>query len=175
MSLRWNLILTLIRICRIQWWCLLFSFSTGHTLFRKFGLKNKNCQLKTKLGTWTNSNMQNSMEMFTIFVCGRKYPFWANLVQEIKLVSWRQNLVLKLIRICRIQWGCSLFFVYGQKYPFWANLVQKIETVSLRWRLIPTLIRICRIQWWCSLCFIFGRKYSFWTNLVQKIKTCYLA
>ena len=30
----------------------------------KFGPTNKNCQLILKFGTWTNSNMQNSMAMF---------------------------------------------------------------------------------------------------------------
>ena len=32
-SLSWNLVPRLIRICRIQWWCSLFPFLTGNTLF----------------------------------------------------------------------------------------------------------------------------------------------
>ena len=54
-----------------------------------------------------------------------KYPFCAHLVQKIKIVSLTWSLVLRLIRICRIQWWCSLFpFSYG-KYTFLANLVLK--------------------------------------------------
>ena len=41
-----------------------------------------------KFGTKTNSNMQNSMVMFTFLVCDWKYPFEANLVKKIKIVSF---------------------------------------------------------------------------------------
>ena len=40
-----------------------------------------------KFGTYTNSNMQNSMVMFTFSAFDWKYPFWANLVQNVKIVS----------------------------------------------------------------------------------------
>ena len=53
--------------------------------------------------------MQNSMVMFIFFVFDRKYPFWANLVQKVKIISWSWNLVPTLIQICRIQLWCSLF------------------------------------------------------------------
>ena len=39
-------------------------------------------------------------------------PFWANLVQKIKIVSLGWNLVSRFIRICRIQWWCSPFLFY---------------------------------------------------------------
>ena len=38
-----------------------------------------------KYGTQPNSNMQNSMMLFTFFVFECKYSFWANLVQKSKL------------------------------------------------------------------------------------------
>ena len=47
--------------------------------------KNHNCQLKLKLGTQTNSNMQSSM--FTFFVFDWNYPFWANLAEKIRIVN----------------------------------------------------------------------------------------
>ena len=37
------------------------------------------------------------------FAFDRKYPCWVNLVQKIKSVSLRLNLVASLIRLCRIQ------------------------------------------------------------------------
>ena len=58
--------------------------------------------LKDKLGASTNSKMMNSIVMFTFSVLDRKYPFWPNLVQNIKIVSLSLNLVPRLIRICRI-------------------------------------------------------------------------
>ena len=47
------------------------------------GKFDPNCQyrqLKVELDTYTNSNMQNSMAVFTFFVFYRKRPIWANLV-----------------------------------------------------------------------------------------------
>ena len=81
-----------------------------------------------------------------------KIPFWANLVQKIKIASLSWGLVP---RVFGIQWWCSLFSVLDWKYPFWANLVQKIKTFNLSWNLLPRLIRVCRIQWWCSLFLFF--------------------
>ena len=98
------------------------------------------------------------MVMFILSVFDWKYPFWANLVQKVKIISWSWNLVARLIRICRIQWCCSLFFVFEWKYPFWANLVQKIKIVTLCWNLVPRLIRICRTHWCYSL-------FCFWVEI----------
>ena len=53
--------------------------------------------------------MQNSMVVFTFSVSDRKHPFWANLVQKIKIASLGCNLVPRLVQICRIQWWRSLF------------------------------------------------------------------
>ena len=114
----------------------------------KFYPKNLNYQFKLEFGTYTNSNMQNAMVIFTFSVFDRKYPFWANLVQKVKIISLSWNLVPRLIRICRIQWWCSLFLfltgntLFGQIFG---------QIVSLRWNLVASLIRICRIQWCCSL------------------------
>ena len=57
------------------------------TLLGKLGQKNQSCQFKLKFGTYTNSNMQNSMVVFTFSVLDRKHPFWENMVQKIKIVS----------------------------------------------------------------------------------------
>ena len=53
----------------------------------RFNQKNQNCQFKLKFGTWTNSNMQNSMVMFILFVLDWKCHFWTSLVQNIKIGS----------------------------------------------------------------------------------------
>ena len=116
----------------------------------KFDPKCQNCQFKVKLDTKTNSNMLNSMMLFTFFIFDRKYPFWANLVQIVNIFSFRWNLIPRLIRMCRIQWLCSLFLFLTGNTLFQPNLVQMINIVSLRRNLIPRLIRICRVQW-CSV------------------------
>ena len=95
-SLRWNLIPKLIQICRIQWYCSVFCFRTETAFLGKFG---PNCQyllFKVKLDTLTNSIMQNSMAVFTFFFSDQKRFFWANLVQNVKIVSLRLNLVASI-------------------------------------------------------------------------------
>ena len=85
-TLSWNLVPTLIRTCRIQWWCSFFSFWSKIIFLGKFSPNSENYQLKLKYGTYTNSNMQNSMMLFTFFEW--KCPFLANLVQKVKIISW---------------------------------------------------------------------------------------
>ena len=73
-------------------------------------MKNKiktKMKMKTKMNCKIvhdcNSNLQNSTVMSPFLVFDRKCPFWANLVQNVKIVGLRLNLVASLIRICRIQ------------------------------------------------------------------------
>ena len=82
-----------IGICRIQWLCSLFRFRPQIPFLGKFGPKNQNCQFILKFGTWTNSNIQNSMAMFNFSAYYCNYSFLANLVQLIKIVRLSWNLV----------------------------------------------------------------------------------
>ena len=50
------------------------------------GPQNQNYPFKLKFGTWTNWNMQNSMVWFILSVLDLKHIFWANLVQNIRIV-----------------------------------------------------------------------------------------
>ena len=65
----------------------IFSFRPETPFLGKYSQKNKNCQSRLKFGIHTNSNMQNSMVMFTFSVFDQKYPFCLNLVQKIRIVS----------------------------------------------------------------------------------------
>ena len=51
-----------------------FRFRPKITFLGKFGHKIQNC-FKVRFGTKTNSNMQNSMVMFTFSVFNQKYFF----------------------------------------------------------------------------------------------------
>ena len=72
----------LIRICRIEWWCPLFHFRLETTFLGKFGSKNRNCQFTLKFGTKTNSNIQNSVVMFTFSVLDWNQYFLPKLVRN---------------------------------------------------------------------------------------------
>ena len=67
-----------------------------------------------KLDTQINSNMLNSTMQYTFFVFERKRPSWTYLVQMFNIYSLRRNLIPRLIRLCRIQWQCSLFFFLSE-------------------------------------------------------------
>ena len=63
-----------------------FYFIPKKTLLGQIWLKNQNCHFKLKFGTSTNLNMQNSIVRLNFTVLEWKDPFWANLVQKIKIV-----------------------------------------------------------------------------------------
>ena len=64
---------------------------------RKFGAKSQNYQFKPTFGTYTNSNMQDLMMLFTFSVFDGKYPIWVNLVQKPKIISLSLKLISTLI------------------------------------------------------------------------------
>ena len=140
-------------ICKFQWRYLLFSISEskysvwGSTVF---GPKYKRCQFELKLGNSTNSNMHSTVVMFTFPVCDWKYPFWANVVKNIKTLSLSQNLVSRLIPICRIQWWVMFAFtVFDRKYIF-GQISSKKSKLSVEAEIwFSRLILIYRIQWCC--------------------------
>ena len=73
-SWSWNLVPRLIQLCRIQWWCSLFLFLIGNTLFGQ--IWPRKLKLSVQGETWylTNSNMQNSLVMFTFFCFRQEIP-----------------------------------------------------------------------------------------------------
>ena len=153
-----------------MWWCSLFCFRPEKTLLGKSGPTNQNCQFRLKFATRTNSNMRNSMIMFTSSVFDHKYPFRLNLVQIFKIVCSKWNLIQRLIWICKIQWWCLFYVLHWKKQPVLGNLVQKIKIVTLSWKLVLRLIRTGRIQWWWLL-FLFLTGSILFSKFVPKIKT----
>ena len=75
--------------------------------------KSRNCQFRTK----TSWNMENSMVLFTFFMLDGKHPLLENSVKKMVPVSFTQNVVQRLFRICKIQQWCSLFQIQI-KMPF---------------------------------------------------------
>ena len=114
--------------------------------------------------------MENSMIVFIACLLDWKYPYWACLVEKMKVVSFSWNLVLSLTHIWRVQWLCSLFLFMNRNILFVANLFQKIKIVCWSQNLETSLIRICRVQWLFSFYSFLDWKYPFWVNLVQKMK-----
>ena len=97
----------------------------------KFAPKNQNFLIKMKLGPCSNSNMLNSIVMFKSSLLEHKYPFWASLVQKIKVIYLSLSLVPGVIWICWIQWWCLLFY-FIPEIPFWARFGQKTQNCSFK-------------------------------------------
>ena len=126
------------------------------------------------------------MVMFILFVLDWKYPFWENLVQNIKIIScW--NLVPTIMVI--IFWDFLMFYrisfspqvkqsvIISNKHGISSSLTSYRTTWDLGSQEIRKHQEIveCRIQC-CFFCFsVFDLKYLFWINLVQKIKIASLS
>ena len=160
----------LIGICRTKWWCFLFPFSTGKTLFwENLVPQIQNWKFKLKPGTLSNSNKQNWMVVLTLSVIDPKHSFYANLVKETKIVSLTWNLVLMLIRISRTHWWCSLFML-STANTFFGDLGPKNQNCHF----------ILKFGTWAysnkqNSMDMFNssalyQNYPFWANFVQKIK-----
>ena len=96
----------------------LFNFSVSPEIpfLGKFCPKYQNHRFKLKFGTETNVNMQNSMVMLIFSVFDRKYPFWANLVQNIKIVKLSWNLIPTVIFIIFLDFLCFTKFFFHLKW-----------------------------------------------------------
>ena len=86
------------------------------------------------------------MAVFTFFFFDRQRPFRANLVQNLKIVSLRLNLVESLIRICRIQNDSVHCFRFRPEMPFLGKFGPKIQNYHFKLNLVASLIQIWTIQ-----------------------------
>ena len=126
-----------------------FSICWQETPFLgKFGPKFQNCLFKVKClfgQIWSkksellvlaefwqlfNSNLQNSLVVFPFSVFNWKNPFWVNLIQTIKTVSFNRNLMPRLSRICKIQWRW-LFFLFQTVNTIFGQIWSKKSKLSL--------------------------------------------
>ena len=77
------------------------------TFFGKFGPKSRNCQFKVKIGTYTNSNMTNSILMFIFLSWG---------ILFLKLCSKNRNCLFKL------------------KFRIYSHLQKMIQVGEFKWK-----------------------------------------
>ena len=96
--------------------------NSGYRHFLRSAKYTRASQPAGKMLSSSNLNTQNSVVLLTFSDFDCKYRFWVNLVRNIKIVSLFWNLVPGLIRICRIQWRCSIFLLFiGITLKIWSN------------------------------------------------------
>ena len=120
-----------------------------------------------KFNKASNDHGRTHMCDFSVFV--GIYPFLANFVKKIKIVSLSWILVPRLIRICRIEWWCSLFPVltgntlFGKIWTKSQNCQFKIKFGTCTNSNTQSLMVVFTFS-------ILDRISPFWANLFQKIK-----
>ena len=107
------------------------------------------------------------MGIFIFF--GIKNLYWGCMVQKVKIICSKWNLIPRLIRTCRIQWWCSLH-LFRLEISFLGKFGRKMRIVSFTYNLVLSLTQIWRIQWWCSLFLFLNGGILLKANLFQRIK-----
>ena len=111
----------------------------------------------------TVSNNHGRMHKCNFTIPNGKYPFSANLVQNIKIISLSWHVVPKLIWKCRIEWWYSLF-------PFLTGNTFLGQTWSEKSKL-SVEAEIWYFEWFkYAECNGDMQDSPFWTNLFQKVK-----
>ena len=100
--LKWNLVPGLIWISKILWWCSLFLFSTRNIFLGKIGPKNQNYLKRNLLPRLAQICRIQCLCSFFRFFTGNTL-FGQVKSKNFKIVNLSWNLVLRLIRICRIR------------------------------------------------------------------------
>ena len=91
------------------------------------------------------------------------------MVQKFKFFHSKWNLLFKIIRICRIQWWCSLHLFQAGNTLFGQVWSKKIEIVSFSWNFVLNLIQIWRIHCWFSLFQSLNGGIFFMANFISEI------
>ena len=117
-SLSWNLVIILIRIWIILWWCSFFLFSTGIIIFSEICAKKLILLFKLKFRTRLIWICQCCWWFSFFSFLDWKCHFCVNLVQKCKIISLSWNLLPRLFQICKSRLWSSLFLFY----KFFANL-----------------------------------------------------
>ena len=132
-------------------------------------------------GTYSKSNMYNSVVVFIFSALDGKPLLWANLVEKIKVVSLSRNLVPRLIPASTIQWQCSLFLfqtgttLFGQIGPKTQNCQLKLRfgtytNSNMQNAMVVFIFVLFLFLFLFFFCFFFC-----FTNLVQKIRIARLS
>ena len=97
---------------------------TENTLFEEIWSKNSKLFVSDKAWYLVYFKYDEFDGDYHFFILNRKYVFWVNLVQKIKIVCSRGNLATKLIQICWIPWWCSFILLWkGTSFleKFWSK------------------------------------------------------
>ena len=163
----WNLVLRVIWICIMQWWCWHLPMLTGNTqIFHKFSSKIKKFLVLSEI--W----YQRLIRICTIQLWCSILLFSIEDVLFFGKFGWKYQKLKFELKFCtyinsNMQKSMETFnFLFlDWIYSCWVNFAKKFKIVSLSWNLIPRLFWISKNWWWCLLILIL---FFFW-KFYQKI------
>ena len=150
----------------------LFCFQLEIPFLGKFGPKTQNYQFKLKFCTQTNSNMQNSMMMFTFSVFDWKYLFgqiWSKKSKLAVCAEISHQINLNMHNYVVNMW-CPLFLFQTRKTLFgqiWSKKSKLSVKAEIWYQETNLNMRNSMMMFTFS---VFDHKYLSWANLVQKFK-----
>ena len=107
-KLHWNFVPGLIQIYKTRWWCSFCLFWTGNTLFGG------------KFGTHTNSNMQNSMVVFT-FLFRQEMSFLSRFRPKNEKCQFKLKFCAQANSNIQNSTVVFTFSILERKYLFWTR------------------------------------------------------
>ena len=108
-----------------------FPLQIGNTLFGEIWSKNEGCQIKPKLGTQNNQNLQNSVATFTL--CFRlEIPFLVKFGPKSQNCQFKLKFGSQSNSNMQNSMMPFTFFVFDQKYSFLGKFVPKNQNCQFK-------------------------------------------
>ena len=130
-------------------------------------LRSSKCLKTTVELTFTTQKANACSPWTACSVFDWKYPFWVNLVQKLKTISFSWNFVPRLIQICKIP--CWLF-LFSTENTFLGKSGQKNQNCQFKLKFGTKTNLNMQNSMMMSTFSVFEHKYLCWVNLVQKFK-----
>ena len=113
------------------------------------------------------------MIMFVCLGLYRKYPFWANLEQKIRITCLRWNLVPRLNQLYRNRWRCSFVLLWTEN-TFLEKIGLKNQNYLFKTKLGSLANSVMPKSMVMFICLFLNRKSPLWKNLVKRWKSVWL-
>ena len=131
----------------IHYWSWFFRFRPEAPFWANL-VKNQNCQFKLKFSTLINSNIRNSIMMFTFSVFDQKYFFGVNFLEKIIIASLSWNLVPALQLHLSIKIFVDYTFFKEENINKLIRLRNAFTCFRLRW-LAWLISSLFFMDWFC--------------------------
>ena len=141
-------------------------------LFEQIFQKKSKLTVQDQISHLHKFKSLNSIVIFTFSVLDQKYTFWANLVQKLKSICSRGNLVFRLIQVCRFRWYFFVMLCMGNSTfsQIWSIKSKCIFKMKLGAQTNSNMLD-SKVMFICPF---LHQMYPLWTNVDKHIKIVFL-